>query len=143
MLAGAGYAVLFISQRGCSGYADEFSTKILGDWGHLDYEDLMYVFSLGHEVPRYREGLVDSAPCQFIGVTGCTLPRSLRPFRCNWFFCVPLVKHMQGGPGRPYRAFVSDFEDLLAWRNEMIREFYRVLESLTSRRTRSPSGKAP
>jgi dipeptidyl aminopeptidase/acylaminoacyl peptidase len=41
MLAGAGYAVLFVNQRGCSGYGDEFSTRILGDWGHLDYEDLM------------------------------------------------------------------------------------------------------
>ena len=41
MLAGAGYAVLFINQRGSSGYGDDFSTKIFGDWGNLDYEDLM------------------------------------------------------------------------------------------------------
>lgn len=41
MLAGAGYAVLFINQRGCSGYGDKFSTRILGDWGNLDHEDLM------------------------------------------------------------------------------------------------------
>ncbi|MCL0059042.1 S9 family peptidase [Dehalococcoidia bacterium] len=41
MLAGAGYAVLFINQRGSTGYGDEFSTKIIGDWGNLDYKDLM------------------------------------------------------------------------------------------------------
>ncbi len=41
MLAGAGYAVLFINQRGSSGYGDGFSTKILGAWGTLDYQDLM------------------------------------------------------------------------------------------------------
>jgi len=41
MLAGAGYAVLFINQRGSTGYGDGFSTKIIGDWGNLDYKDLM------------------------------------------------------------------------------------------------------
>jgi dipeptidyl aminopeptidase/acylaminoacyl peptidase len=41
MLAGVGYAVLFINQRGSTGYGDEFSTKIIGDWGNLDYKDLI------------------------------------------------------------------------------------------------------
>lgn len=41
MLAGAGYAVLFINYRGSTGYGDEFSTKIIGDYGNLDYKDLM------------------------------------------------------------------------------------------------------
>ncbi|MDQ4076346.1 MAG: S9 family peptidase, partial [Chloroflexota bacterium] len=41
MLAGAGYAVLFINQRGSSGYGDRFATQIIGDWGNLDYRDLM------------------------------------------------------------------------------------------------------
>ena len=41
MLAGAGYAVLFINQRGSKGYDNEFATQIIGDWGNLDYADLM------------------------------------------------------------------------------------------------------
>jgi dipeptidyl aminopeptidase/acylaminoacyl peptidase len=41
MLAGAGYAVLFVNQRGSTGYGDEFATQIIGDWGNLDYEDLI------------------------------------------------------------------------------------------------------
>ena len=41
MLAGAGYAVLFVNQRGSTGYGDEFATQIIGDWGNLDYQDLM------------------------------------------------------------------------------------------------------
>jgi len=41
MLAGAGYAVLFVNQRGSTGYGDEFATQITGDWGNLDYKDLM------------------------------------------------------------------------------------------------------
>ena len=41
MLAGSGFAVLFINQRGSTGYGDEFASKIIGDWGNLDYKDLM------------------------------------------------------------------------------------------------------
>ncbi len=41
MLTGAGYAVLFINQRGSTGYGEEFANQIVGDWGNLDYRDLM------------------------------------------------------------------------------------------------------
>ncbi|MDO8630355.1 MAG: prolyl oligopeptidase family serine peptidase, partial [Phycisphaerales bacterium] len=41
MLAGAGYAVLFLNQRGSTGYGDAFATRIIGDWGNLDYRDLI------------------------------------------------------------------------------------------------------
>jgi dipeptidyl aminopeptidase/acylaminoacyl peptidase len=41
MLAGAGYAVLIVNQRGSTGYGDDFANAILGDWGNLDYADLM------------------------------------------------------------------------------------------------------
>jgi len=41
MLAGAGYAVLFINYRGSTGYGDKFSTQHVGDWGNLNYKDLM------------------------------------------------------------------------------------------------------
>jgi dipeptidyl aminopeptidase/acylaminoacyl peptidase len=41
MLAGAGYGVLFVNQRGSSGYGEEFANQIIGDWGNLDYRDLM------------------------------------------------------------------------------------------------------
>jgi dipeptidyl aminopeptidase/acylaminoacyl peptidase len=41
MLAGAGYAVLFTNPRGSKGYGDEFSTALSGNWGVMDYKDLM------------------------------------------------------------------------------------------------------
>ena len=41
MLCGAGYAVLAINHRGSTGYGDEFSTRIIGDWGNQDFQDLM------------------------------------------------------------------------------------------------------
>lgn len=41
LLAGAGYAVLFINQRGSTGYGEAFASQIIGDWGNHDYHDLM------------------------------------------------------------------------------------------------------
>ncbi len=51
MLAGAGYGLLFLNHRASTGYGDNFSTAIKGDWGNLDYQDLMtgvnHAISLG------------------------------------------------------------------------------------------------
>lgn len=41
LLVGAGYGVLLINQRASTGYGNHFSTAIKGDWGNLDYTDLM------------------------------------------------------------------------------------------------------
>ncbi len=41
ILAGAGYAVLFLNHRGSTGYGDAFATATHADWGNLDYADLM------------------------------------------------------------------------------------------------------
>ncbi|MEM5775444.1 MAG: prolyl oligopeptidase family serine peptidase, partial [Anaerolineaceae bacterium] len=41
MLAGAGYAVLYINPHGSVGYGDAFSAGLSGKWGIKDYPDLM------------------------------------------------------------------------------------------------------
>lgn len=41
MLAGAGYAVLFVNPRGSTGYGDDFATALSGNWGVLDHKDLL------------------------------------------------------------------------------------------------------
>ncbi|MBX3085204.1 MAG: S9 family peptidase [Anaerolineae bacterium] len=46
MLAGAGYAVLFVNHRGSSGYGEAFGTAIQADWGNLDYQDHMAALDL-------------------------------------------------------------------------------------------------
>jgi dipeptidyl aminopeptidase/acylaminoacyl peptidase len=65
MLAGAGYAVLFINHRASTGYGDEFSTKITGDWGNLDYQDLMAGVDYAIE-----QGLVDPDRLGCAGLSG-------------------------------------------------------------------------
>lgn len=41
MLAGAGYALLFVNPRGSTGYGDAFATALSGNWGVLDHRDLL------------------------------------------------------------------------------------------------------
>ena len=41
MLAGAGFALLFVNPRGSTGYGDDFATALSGNWGVLDHQDLL------------------------------------------------------------------------------------------------------
>ena len=65
MLAGAGYGVLFINHRASLGYGDAFSTAIKGDWGYLDYQDLMYGVDFAIE-----KGLADPDKLGVCGISG-------------------------------------------------------------------------
>lgn len=65
MLTGAGYAVLFVNHRASTGYGDEFSTAIKGDWGNLDYNDLMY--GVDHAIAK---GLTDPDKLGVCGLSG-------------------------------------------------------------------------
>jgi dipeptidyl aminopeptidase/acylaminoacyl peptidase len=65
MLAGAGYAVVIVNHRASTGYGDAFSTGIKGDWGNLDYNDLM------HGVDEaIRRGWVDGSRMGLAGISG-------------------------------------------------------------------------
>ncbi len=65
MLAGAGYGVLFLNHRASTGYGDHFSTAIKGDWGNLDYHDLMT--GVDHAIAR---GLADAERLGVCGTSG-------------------------------------------------------------------------
>jgi dipeptidyl aminopeptidase/acylaminoacyl peptidase len=65
MLAGAGYGVLLINQRGSTGYGDQFANRIIGDWGNLDYQDLMS--GVDHAV---QQGMTDPEKLGVCGLSG-------------------------------------------------------------------------
>jgi dipeptidyl aminopeptidase/acylaminoacyl peptidase len=39
--AGAGYAVIYTNPRGSQGYGEEFTRTVIGDWGGVDFADVM------------------------------------------------------------------------------------------------------
>jgi dipeptidyl aminopeptidase/acylaminoacyl peptidase len=65
MLAGAGYGVLFVNQRGSTGYGDDFANQIIGDWGNLDYQDLMSGVDFA-----VAQGLADADRLGCCGISG-------------------------------------------------------------------------
>jgi hypothetical protein len=74
--------------------------------GRYDDEDLLFINSLEEQ----RTALPDRAEteqCRFLDENGCSLPRRLRPFRCTWYFCPPLLDSMRADRGRDYREFVE------------------------------------
>jgi len=95
--------------------------------GYYDYQDLIYITALGNAPPLYGEGIVDTAPCQFLSKYGCAIERSIRPFRCNWHFCTDLIAFMSSGPAKPLRAFNLQFRELQLLRQEMTDFFFDIL----------------
>src|SRR5436190_1220221 len=65
MFAGAGYGVLLVNHRASTGYGDAFATATVGDWGNLDYADLMA--GVDHAV---EEGLADPDRLGVFGISG-------------------------------------------------------------------------
>jgi len=65
MFAGAGYGVLLVNHRASTGYGDAFATAIEGDWGNLDYADLMS--GVDHAID---EGLTDGDRLGVFGISG-------------------------------------------------------------------------
>lgn len=91
--------------------------------GHYNDQDLIYIRALGTEPPSYKEGVIDTDPCQFLSESGCTLERSVRPFRCNWYFCSSLLEYMEQGPPKPYREFIGRFQRIVELRGAMLEHF--------------------
>jgi len=65
MFCGAGYGVLQVNHRASTGYGDTFSTAIKGDWGNLDYKDLMAGVDYA-----IAQGLADADKLGVCGLSG-------------------------------------------------------------------------
>ena len=75
MFSGAGFGVLFINYRGSTGYGDAFATATHGDYGNLDYRDVMA--GIDHAIDL---GLTDG---NRLGVFGM----SAGGFLTGWMIC--------------------------------------------------------
>ncbi|NOZ24856.1 MAG: hypothetical protein GXO94_02030 [Nitrospirae bacterium] len=86
---------------------------------YYDSEDLVYVSALGLALPEYGDRGLEE-PCEFLSVSGCSRPRWQRPFRCTWYFCEPLLRHMEEGPGRPYRRLVGLLQEIVELKGKLL-----------------------
>ncbi|HSA77302.1 MAG TPA: hypothetical protein VLG72_00385 [Nitrospirota bacterium] len=75
--------------------------------------DVLYLHALGVEVPRRDEARPLESPCQFMGPRGCNKPRWIRPFRCTWYFCEPLLAALNEGPQKKARQLSAVLQDII------------------------------
>ena len=64
-LAAEGFAVMYVNHRASTGYGDAFATAIKGDWGNLDYNDLMAGVD-----DAIAKGLADADNLGVYGISG-------------------------------------------------------------------------
>jgi hypothetical protein len=84
--------------------------------GIYQKRDISYLRALGVDAPSRDDARPPEGPCESMGLRGCVLPRWMRPFRCTWYFCEPLIKTLNERPQRNVRR-------LSALMQEMIRLF--------------------
>lgn len=103
---------------------DCMSVCCINRHSRYDRSDVIYMTCLGHDVPEYPPYLAETAPCRFLNSTGCRLERSLRPYRCTWYFCTPLLEHAIATTGPAgYRNFMGLFQQITEKRMIMINDF--------------------
>ncbi|MHB8881928.1 MAG: hypothetical protein ACYC69_10530 [Thermodesulfovibrionales bacterium] len=97
---------------------------------HHEHEDIIYLYALGYDLPEYQQGIEDTAACQFLAGSGCTINRTLRPHRCNAYFCSPFLETMQQRPAPEYRRLMEILQLITLKREEMLLKFYILKQGL-------------
>ncbi len=95
------------------------------------FDDIVYIHAIGEKIPLHNSAFDDSVPCQFLGKRGCTIARSLRPYRCNWYFCSPLLDHITThNSNRHYRSFIKLLQEITGKRQEMMEEYVSMVRNI-------------
>jgi len=78
-----------------------------------DPNDIRYRTALGTPFSERDPSRDPDGPCQFMGQAGCETPRWLRPWRCTWYFCDPLIEAMNAGPQKKARRLSSLIQEIV------------------------------
>ncbi len=81
--------------------------------------DIIYLSALGIDVPPPDDTASPEAPCRFLEAAGCVRPRWLRPFKCTWYFCGPLLTAMNEGPQKKARTLSMTLQKMIRLFDEL------------------------
>lgn len=84
-----------------------------------DPADVRCLALLGAPYAAIDETRDPEGPCQFMGMHGCSLPRWLRPWRCTWYFCLPLLGALGQGPQKKARKISSLVQQIVDIRSSI------------------------
>jgi hypothetical protein len=75
--------------------------------------DISYLNGLGVAVPQRDGSRPTEGPCEAMGPTGCVQPRWMRPFKCTWYFCEPLLAALNEGPQKKARRLSALMQEMI------------------------------
>ncbi len=78
-----------------------------------DAVDVRYRTVLEAQLPERDPSREPEGPCQFMGQSGCAVPRWLRPWRCTWYFCDPLLDAIHKGPQKQARRLSALIQQIV------------------------------
>ena len=87
--------------------------------GRYDENDILFLSSLGSYMPQDHQGREEDGPCRYMVETGCTLERWMRPYRCTFFFCSPLLNSLEADSALS-RCFRIYLEQLVSIRKKLL-----------------------
>lgn len=76
--------------------------------------DIGYLNMLGIEVPARNKKQPPEGPCESMGPRGCVQPRWIRPFKCTWYFCDPLLAALNNSPQKKVRELTGMMQEMIA-----------------------------
>jgi len=83
--------------------------------------DRAYLRSLGEDVPPRDGSRPLEGPCELMGPKGCVHPRWMRPFKCTWFFCGPLLTALDEGPTKKARRVSAALQEMADLHAELLK----------------------
>ena len=75
--------------------------------------DTRYLRALGVSLPKRDATRPLDGPCECMGPRGCALPRWMRPFKCTWYFCEPLLAALNDGPQKKARRLAAVMQEMI------------------------------
>lgn len=81
--------------------------------------DIIYLNAIGALAPPFDRSRAPEARCEYLGHEGCVHPRWLRPFKCTWYFCDPIMRIMEERPQRSARALTAVMEEMIRLYDEL------------------------
>jgi hypothetical protein len=80
--------------------------------GIYQERDIWYLQGLGIVVPQRNEERPLDGPCEMMGERGCVQPRWMRPFKCTWYFCEPLLAALNEDSQRKARRLCAMLQEM-------------------------------
>ncbi len=75
--------------------------------------DKRYLEALGLPLPERDQRRPPEGPCELMGPRGCGSPRWMRPFKCTWYFCDPLLAALNEGPQKKARRLTALMQEMI------------------------------